>query len=517
MPVEAVYDEDVEPMALLQAIMELNRGHSESKVKSERVGAAWARKRREADKRVVTRRVPGWVKYQDGRLVLDEEAAATMRRVYQMARDGLGTAAIARVLNKDRVPVLGRTTLKGRPVEWGATVVHHLLTTKTALGEYQPRSGRGSLKTRRASGEPVAGYYPAVVDADTFYAVQAALKQRANSGRGRRGTRLNLFSGLLKDAHDGGSLTYKTDRTKPTVLIPIGARQGRGVVWTSFPAKVFEEAMLWKMHEIQARDLFPNGDAVHKVEALAGRLAEVDRLIQLWTAKMDNPDLVDTVAAKLAEYRTKQKALAEQLASAQREASSPPSEAWGEFRSLAEVLAKAHDPDAARQRMRAALRRVVEGVWCVFVGHGGVRLAYVQIFFTGGRSREYLIYHRQAQGGFVGNRPARWSVASWSDKWGTGDRFSLKDPRRAQQVRLALSPAEPGGRPSRVPEEYREEYEAHVKAEWDIPTVTDLVACMERAATPTGGSPDPDVIGPLVMEVLGKAGSVLKARPPRVE
>ena len=44
-PAESVYDEDVEPMQLMQAIMELNRGHSESKVKSERIGAAWARKR----------------------------------------------------------------------------------------------------------------------------------------------------------------------------------------------------------------------------------------------------------------------------------------------------------------------------------------------------------------------------------------------------------------------------------------------------------------------------------------
>src|SRR5262249_25263193 len=37
-PVEMVYDEDVEPMTLMMAIMELSRGHSESAMKSERVG-----------------------------------------------------------------------------------------------------------------------------------------------------------------------------------------------------------------------------------------------------------------------------------------------------------------------------------------------------------------------------------------------------------------------------------------------------------------------------------------------
>src|SRR5262245_50006352 len=36
-PVETVYDDQVEPMTLMMAVMELSRGHSESKVKSERL------------------------------------------------------------------------------------------------------------------------------------------------------------------------------------------------------------------------------------------------------------------------------------------------------------------------------------------------------------------------------------------------------------------------------------------------------------------------------------------------
>ena len=44
LPVEAIYDESVEPMQLLMAIMELSRGHSESKMKSDRVGGAWPKR-----------------------------------------------------------------------------------------------------------------------------------------------------------------------------------------------------------------------------------------------------------------------------------------------------------------------------------------------------------------------------------------------------------------------------------------------------------------------------------------
>src|SRR5262245_40062042 len=107
-PLEAVYDEDVEPMQLMQAIMELNRGHSESKVKSERVGAAWARKRREAADRILTRRLPCWIRERDGRLELIPDRAAVVRRVFKLAREGLGCTLIAKRLCADRVPIMGR-------------------------------------------------------------------------------------------------------------------------------------------------------------------------------------------------------------------------------------------------------------------------------------------------------------------------------------------------------------------------------------------------------------------------
>jgi hypothetical protein len=48
LPAEAVFDKDVEPMALMMAVMEMSRGHSESRMKGERVGAVWREKKRNA-------------------------------------------------------------------------------------------------------------------------------------------------------------------------------------------------------------------------------------------------------------------------------------------------------------------------------------------------------------------------------------------------------------------------------------------------------------------------------------
>src|SRR5262249_37900612 len=83
-PTETVYDNPSDTCAPSVMIVELSRGHSESRVKSERVGAAWEEKRdarrrgegqpaRKDDKvngmHVLTHRLPAWVREQGGKAV----------------------------------------------------------------------------------------------------------------------------------------------------------------------------------------------------------------------------------------------------------------------------------------------------------------------------------------------------------------------------------------------------------------------------------------------------------------
>jgi hypothetical protein len=258
----------------------------------------------------------------------------------------------------------------------------------------------------------VKDYFPPVISEAEFYAVQSQLRTRATVGRGRRGRHVNLFAGLLVDARDGGTLTYKHDPKLPTVLIPIGAKHGRGSSWISFRADAFEDAVLSQLREIKAGDVFPDrGGAGRKVETAAARLAETEGLIRKWQAKMDVPELVDAVADKLRELEGKRRALAAELATAQQEAASPWAESWGEFKSLTGALAK--DPsDALRERVRAALRRAVESVHVLFVAPPrGPRLCACQVWFKGepARHRDYLVVH-DVPAGY--RRPGRWWVRS---------------------------------------------------------------------------------------------------------
>jgi DNA invertase Pin-like site-specific DNA recombinase len=415
----------------------LERAAEESEMKSRRVGSAWGRKRDEAAERIVTRKLPGWVLYDEaaGKLTLDPAKAATVRRLFKLARDGHGVGAIAKKLNAGGVPVMGRTVFKGRPVVWNETVVWHVLKSRATFGEFQPCKGRGSA--RKPAGPPIPSYFPPVITADEYHAVQATIKARSTVGRGRRGRHINLFAGLLVDARDGGTLTYKNLPGKPSTLIPVGAKQGRGTPWTSFPAAAFEGAILQELIEVKPRDVFPKDTSANKADALEGRLAEVDKLIATWKTKMDDPRLVDVVAEKLAELGGERKALVADLEAARQEAADPAVDAWGRFRSLAALL-KSDPSDDTRVAVRTALRRAIEGVHCVFTGNGRIRLAGIRVQFRGtDRHRDYVVAYSPGRSNHHVKREGQLShrSAAWTDG---PDALDLRRPADAAKVERLL-------------------------------------------------------------------------------
>lgn len=433
-PAVLEFKRPVDTMQLMFAIVELSRGHSESAIKSERGKASWARKQREAGSKIVTRKLPGWIKCEGDRLILDKTHAATVRRMFDLARNGYGATAIAKQLNEDKTPVMGRNIFKGKQVEWSTAVVWHVLNSRATVGEYLP------YKNQKSGGKPTEDYFPAVIDADTFHAVQAAIATRSRVGRGRRGTHVNLFAGLLVDARDGGTLSYWHKGNLPSCLIPVNVKDGKSSQWSSFPSAAFDEAILSKLVEVKASDIQGDGNAGRKVEALSGQLAEVDQLIKQWSAKMDDLSIVDVVAGKLAEYSERRKDIAAKLGDAQRDASSPTSEAWGEFRSLADML-REDNSDELRIKTRAALRRAIDRIHCLFVPRGGTRFAFVRVQFAGSEAyRNYLIQFKMTYSNGRIKRPSKFVVESFKGP-GRGP-IDLREPGDVVKMRRLLESME---------------------------------------------------------------------------
>jgi DNA invertase Pin-like site-specific DNA recombinase len=444
-PVEIVYSKPVEPLKLMMMVMELMRGNSESRVKSERVSAAWdekrnARRRGEGqpsrrDNRVngmeiLSHRLPAWIREEGGKPVLIPERAAVVKRIFQLAAAGYGIGAITQKLNKDKVPAMGR----GK--EWGRPYVTVILRNRAVMGEYQPRKGRG--KTSKKDGEVIPDYYPRVITKDEWDAAQAGMQQRKGKpGRPpKRG--VNIFAGLVHDAMGGGPL-YLIDKGKRggKVLIPYRAHQGvPGTNRVSFPFGTFESAILRILSEINPDEVTGDGSG-SLLNDLEGELKRVKKELAQATEYMDAHGFSPTIAKRITTLEKRQAELEKKLAEADRRTTSS-HEIWGEAKDLLAALDKAKDPDHVRMRIRGCLRSVVESIQLLVVPRGRCRLAAVQVWFAGGeKRRDYLIFYRPGWRDRNTSREASWWARSLARTAAPAD-LDLRRQDHAQRLEKAL-------------------------------------------------------------------------------
>ena len=102
------------------------------------------------------------------------ERAEVINRIYKLSVAGQGVVRIARKLNLDRVP-----TWTGSRA-WHSSFAHRVLTSRSVLGDYQPRTWNAGRST--PIGEPIAEY-PAVISENLWAKAQ---ERRKKSVRGRR-------------------------------------------------------------------------------------------------------------------------------------------------------------------------------------------------------------------------------------------------------------------------------------------------------------------------------------------
>jgi hypothetical protein len=349
--------------------------------------------------------------------------------VYRLAVAGYGLGAIVKRLNAEGVPAIGRGGL------WVRGYVNKLLKSRAVLGELQPTS-RG-----KPAGPPLAGYYPRVVDDDTWDAAQAARMTRRKKG-GRPAGRVNLFANLLYDARDGGRIhqvgqQHRLGRNSShVVLVSYRANQGApGSKFVSFPLPVFEKEVLSRLREVDPRDVLPAGDgAADRVMVLTGRLGAVEGQLDAIRAQLVEGGDVATLALAARELEARQSKLSDELAEARRQAASPLATAWADFGTLNDALAAAADQEDARVRLRSAMRRMIDGIWCVFASKGRWRLAAVRVQFTGDGHRDYLIVHRPGHRNPTSHRePKSWAL-DFADAAPAAARLDLRRQKDAAKV-----------------------------------------------------------------------------------
>jgi len=204
------------PTLINEIINDLTRSHRESKMKSVRCGEACDTQR--ADARAGLAKIPGrcpaWLKPIRGTILVDgrEKAAtigfeqraelvAVVRLIFSLALSGMGGRSIAARLNR------GKDQPKFGPTGWHHRTVAMLLHNREVLGFKQPRRMVDGVSV--PAGDPISDHFPQIIDPDTFYAVQGAIKGRNVGASGRHGKTLpNLLRGIARCGICGGALHY---------------------------------------------------------------------------------------------------------------------------------------------------------------------------------------------------------------------------------------------------------------------------------------------------------------------
>jgi DNA invertase Pin-like site-specific DNA recombinase len=403
-PGEMILTEQSNGWELMRAVMELSRGHGESEVKSKRNGAAWEKRRRLAreGKDILTHQLPAWIERVDGVLQLIPAKAAAVHRVFELAAQGMGAGLIVKAMIAEKLPGLGSSGL------WSRAYISLLLKDRRALGEIQPRFRNG-----KPAGDPIVGYFPAVVSQSEWDAARAGCRGRKQP-RGRVGEHVNVFAGLLKNAREGDTyyMGARSNNGKHRrVLIAAKAMENGSPVY-GFDFDVFERAVLSQLKEIPPAEILGDAPGQNEITALSIELGNVRAQNEnIATEMIVNPKLKALVKAAEA-LDAKEKQLTEKLDDLRRQAGHSNGESWGEAMSLVDALEAAPDPKEARLKLRMLLRQHVTEIRILVVPKSPTRrLAWVQVFFASGVRRDYLIYCQAA-----GNhRPASVKVESKPD------------------------------------------------------------------------------------------------------
>lgn len=364
---------DWSPLVISLAVMA--RAHSESSMKEQRQLGVWEKKRAAARERgvVATGALPAWLKVEGQgdarRIVLDEDRAPIVVKIFEATIAGHGRRRIVADLNARKVETFG--TGKRKATEWLESYVMKILRNRAAIGEYQPRASRPG-KPSYAVGEPIKGYYPAVVDEGTFLKAQRALQARRGRAGGRPSPGLpNLFQGLVHCSECGSRMEALNKGEKGGRWFRCGkaARGGACGNRRTWPFAMVEDLIASKfVKKIAEGEIGPNGksarDALEEAEL---KLAEMERERQRkfaeFMASSGGPETQELMltSQRLAKESTELKAKVTALQAEVAEAPPAPAARGDELEELRRAIAH---PDvqvreAARMRLSQAIRTSV--------------------------------------------------------------------------------------------------------------------------------------------------------------
>lgn len=274
-----VLDKSAGLPALVIALSAMHRANSESELKSSRVKASWANKRKNAEKVPVSSRGPEWLTFDrsSGKFHPVEERVNTIRKIFELADSGIGRGRIISYLNTEGYPSF-RSPSQG----WQSSSVAKLLRNRALIGYYQPHHiefDEAGKRIRVPDGDEVSGYYPVVIDADLFRRVSTRKYVPAVPLKGRQGVSLtNLLTGMVYCRWCTAPMTFTNKgpgRKGGTYLVCSKARRRMACSYRSWRYDDAEMYVLAALRELDLGAILAGIDVDGRLRELRNEAAEV--------------------------------------------------------------------------------------------------------------------------------------------------------------------------------------------------------------------------------------------------
>lgn len=273
---------------LLIALVSMSRAHEESAVKSRRIKAAYDARRQRviANKEVKIGRCPWWLKISDDktRYEVIEESAATIRLMFDLAKDGMGNVLIAKELNARGIPTAQHSK------HWQNSTVGFNINNIAVIGVLQMDQDNNGRTTTNTF---VEDYYPPIIDKTLFYEIQAMRKARdrgkGTMNAGRKGQCYNIFQGTAKCGYCGSPMHI---RRKPGIntgfLYCSKSLQGGGCVSVSYNIRNLESEFVTFTRELDLHRVLGEESADNGVTAKRASVAACSAMVEETETKQKN-------------------------------------------------------------------------------------------------------------------------------------------------------------------------------------------------------------------------------------
>jgi DNA invertase Pin-like site-specific DNA recombinase len=201
---------------IIPVVVNLCIAHEQSKTKSYHIGQKWEERRKALrdSKQILTKKLPSWLYFdkEENAIRINEEKAEAVRYIFKRTIDGIGQVVLCKEMNAKFKPITTPSKKTPKP-NWNTSYLSKLLSDKTLIGEFQPKT-KDETGRRIDAGPPVTDYYPQIISEEDFYAAQYQKSLRKKEKSEGKSEFINLFQSLLINKYDKSVMQIATSRTK---------------------------------------------------------------------------------------------------------------------------------------------------------------------------------------------------------------------------------------------------------------------------------------------------------------